>query len=264
MTSIDLVEFDAIGARKEITGSILQMIDDDKVGAFDLADLVSRDPILAAKVMKMANSVYYGLSGRVGDLKFAISVIGFITLRSIVVSSIINKVTPISKEAWRRYLVTAGLAAELAPSLDVDLGEAICGGMMLDIGELVLAHHDLSGYSRIIRDLAALPLFLRDSLTEQRERDVYSVSHSELSESLLRRWKFPEDICKAVGRHHSFSDTSTPLDKCLYSAAALVPYFHRNVEGLEESLILPEELMHANYAKMFEKVRSFVESTLVI
>ncbi len=259
---LSLKEFDDLGGRKEVSTLLLQMIGDEDIGALELARVAGGDPILSAKVMRMANSTYYGLSGKVKDLHFAISVIGFLALRSIAVSAMMEQLIPISRDVWRHFLSKAGLAAELSRYFGADQGEAICAGMVMDIGELVLAQHDLRGYPLLHREISKLALYLRNSVAEQRERQIYGMNHSELSRDLLLKWQFPIEICEAVADHHIWDEGDSALSKCLYSAAAIFPYYASHNLVLDPELQVPGELMHVDWAGLFEKVEKFVADTL--
>ncbi len=259
---LSLEEFEDLGGRKEVSTLLLQMIGDDDIGALELAKVAGGDPILSAKVMRMANSTYYGLSGRVKDLHFAISVIGLLALRSIAVSVMMERVMPISRDTWRRFLSEAGLAVELSKYFGADQGEAICAGMVMNIGELVLAQHDLRGYPLLHREISKLALYLQDSVAEQRERQIYGKSHSDISRDLLVKWRFPMEICDAVGDHHSWTKEKSTLSKCLYSVSAIFPYYRSRTTELDLELSVPEELMHVDWTSLFARVSKFVGDVL--
>ncbi len=260
--ALSLKEFDDLGGRKEISTLLLQMIGDEDVGAVELARVAVGDPILSAKVMRMANSTYYGLSGKVKDLHFAISVIGFLALRSIAVSAMMEQLIPISQDVWRRFLGQAGLSAELSKYFGADQGEALCAGMVMDIGELVLARHDMRGYPLLHREISKLALYLRSSVAEQRERQIYGLNHSELSRDLLLKWQFPIEICDAVADHHVWDEGDSALSKCLYSSAAISPYYISRNTAFDPELNVPEELMHVDWTALFGRVERFVTDAL--
>ncbi|SHE96227.1 HD-like signal output (HDOD) domain, no enzymatic activity [Ferrithrix thermotolerans DSM 19514] len=260
--TLSLKEFDELGGRKEVATLLLQMIGDEDLGAMDLAKVAGGDPILSAKVMRMANSAYYGLSGVVKDLQFAISVIGLLALRSVTVSAMIDQLVPISKDVWRRFLGAAGLAAELSSYFDADQGESICAGMVMDLGELVLAHHDLRGYSLLHREISKVPIYLRGQLAAIREEQIYGKSHMDLSAELLSMWQFPDEIVDSVRYHHKLRENDTPLSRCLYSTASVMPYLMESKIEIEHDLELPEEVMYANWVEIRDRMNRFVEDTL--
>jgi HD-like signal output (HDOD) protein len=256
---LNLDEVEELGSRREVASAVLQLINDDDTGALEVAHVASSDPLLSAKIMRMANSAYYGLSGRVSELHFAVSVLGFLTVRSLAVASLLNNLTPISKEAWKRYAVMASLASGVAVYFDVDSAMAFCSGMMLDLGELILAHHDPRGYRLLHKELSSLPLYLRDDLARERERSIYGLDHTEIGARLLRSWNFPNEIVEAVGSHHDSTPRGSHLARVLYVAAQLAPFYANGSEALDPSLDLPSELLHLDIKRLFESTASFVQ-----
>jgi HD-like signal output (HDOD) protein len=267
MSALPLVNLDQVnmlGARREVASAILQMLNDADAGARDVANVAAADPLLTARIMRMANSAYYGLSGKVNELHFAVSVLGFLTIRSLATASLLDKLTPISRDAWRRYATMAAVASHLAPFFNADPAEAFCAGMMQDLGELVLAKHDPRGYPMLHRELAPLPLFLRDNLAREREHDIYGMDHTEISAQLLRTWSFPEQIVDAVLRHHDPDRDLSELSRTLHSAALIAPYLPRGVDAWDTTIPLPDELLHLDMAELFGAAGQFVEEFLGI
>ena len=255
---LNLNEVESLGARREVASAVLQLINDEDAGALEVANVASSDPLLSAKIMRMANSAYYGLSGKVNELHFAVSVLGFLTVRSLAVASLLNNLTPLSKEAWKRYAVMASLSSGLAVYFAVDPAVAFCSGIMLDLGELVLAHHDPRGYRLLHKELASLPLYLRDDMARERERSIYGLDHTEIAASLLRSWNFPQDIVDAVESHHDSVQEGSSLSQVLRSAARLAPFYANGIEELDASIDFPDELLHLDLKKLFQATESFV------
>ncbi len=216
---IDLKEVEALGSRRAVAFGVVSLINDEKSENKDIARVANSDPNLSANILRMANSAYYGLSGHVDDLQFAISVIGFGTVRFLATAAVLQDFVPISKEAWQRYLATAGAAVHLAPHFDVDPSAALNGGITLDIGELVIAKQDPYGYISRLRELEKLPLHDRSSAAVEMETKAYGISHPGILARVLRSWKFPQDLYEAVEQHHLEYEPDEPLARVLRYAA---------------------------------------------
>lgn len=260
--TVDLKDLDHLGARREVASAVLQLISNEDAGASEVAKAASVDPLFSARIMKMANSTYYGLSGKVRELHFAVAVLGFLTVRSLAVASMLNNLTPISRESWRRFLVKASISSSLAPFFEVDPAVAFSSGMMQDLGELVLARQDPRRYAAVHKELTGLPLYLRDDLARERERDIYGMDHCEVSAQLLESWKFPSEIIDAVRSHHDHVHGQASLGRVLYSAGLLAPYYEKGYKHWDPTVELPPELLHLDVERIFLEASSFVEEFL--
>jgi PAS domain S-box-containing protein len=111
-----------------------------------LADVLQRDAALTAKVLRLANSAYYGLPRPVSEVRTACIVLGFETIRSLAVgvsvlealSRSVDEVLDLSA-FWRHSVGTATAAQALARRSQLDVGTAFCAGVLHDLGKLVLA-----------------------------------------------------------------------------------------------------------------------------
>lgn len=84
--------FDRLSPVSNVAFAVLEYVNRDDVGAADVALVTSADPVLTAKIMRMANSAFYGMGGQISQLNVAISMLGLITVRSIAVSTVLDKV----------------------------------------------------------------------------------------------------------------------------------------------------------------------------
>ena len=75
-----LEELEGMASQRPVAAQIVAVSNDDNAGAKELAAVLGADLALAAKVMRLANSAYFGMSGRVTSLQFAIAVVGFSTV----------------------------------------------------------------------------------------------------------------------------------------------------------------------------------------
>lgn len=167
-----------------------------------LADKIAQDQGLSAKVLRLANSPFYGLPRRVGSIQDAIMVLGLGNVRSLSLSAGVAQVFPavshglFDREAyWLRSFRVATFSGALAKSFRLDQQIAFTSGMFHDIGQLVL-------------DLC-IPEQFADLLEQQKisgadlietERSVFGFDHAEIGAEIIRRWNFPQNIEETV-RH---------------------------------------------------------------
>ena len=189
-----LSRLDQVPAQRPVAMQIVRMTRDDDMSSFRLAAVVGADAPLAARLMRLANSAYYGLSGRVRTMSFAVTVLGFTTVRSLALSAAagVGGKDPVPPGFWRRSACTAVAAGELARPLGLNAPDAFCLGLLSGIGQALLHHADPTGYA-LLADAA----HERRALIEA-ERHRYGASHVAVSAAALRAWSFPADMASAL------------------------------------------------------------------
>ncbi|MEJ2158785.1 MAG: HDOD domain-containing protein [Desulfobacteraceae bacterium] len=184
-----------------------QVMDDPKSGFKEIAKIIETDQAIAAKVLKVANSAYYGLSGMVNSIHQATVVLGYETLEQVITmvssSSLLGKqLKGYSLNAgvlWRHSLAVALasriIAKKRAPSLE---GDAFSVGLIHDAGKLAL-DGNLQQKKKEVRD------FLENKQMSflKAERHILGFDHTEIAHDLCQKWKLPEDHAEAMRFHHS-------------------------------------------------------------
>lgn len=188
-----------------VATKVLQLIEDEMVTAEDLAKIVASDPAVAARVLKMTNYSYYGCSRQVTTLSRAIAIIGFNTLKSLVLTASVKEMFKpnglTGKMLWEQSF-GAGLAASIIARRIKWLNpeEAFLTGLLQDIGKIILHHHDQSKFQTVVE------LYYNEEISfTEAESLVYPFSHAELGGFVLQKWNFPEMLVTAVIHHHSLN-----------------------------------------------------------
>jgi putative nucleotidyltransferase with HDIG domain len=199
---------------------VVQIVDDPDSGAADVAAAASVDAALTARMLRMANSAYYGLSGRVGTPGFAITVLGFATVRSLAAAAaagLTEDANGVPTGFWNHAAATATAASLVAPRIGARKPEAFCLGLLHDLGSALLHRCDPDGYEEMVGN--ALAAGESVSLAERR---VYGLSHEDAAARVLAAWRFPDELCRAVAAHHG-DPTAAPsaLAKALIAGEAL-------------------------------------------
>lgn len=170
------------------------------VGSAVMAQKIEIDQGLSARVLRVANSSFYGLSREVGSIQAAVTVLGFDTIRSLVVSAGFTRAFPVTKGStfdrhayWTRSFRVASFTEALAQSLGGGRQLSFTSGLFHDVGELVLSicipekfaeiqvQHEHSGVSLI-----------------EVERSVLGFDHAEIGAEMAKRWNFPQEIEHAI------------------------------------------------------------------
>lgn len=211
-------ELERLPASRAVAVRLVQVLDDPHAGAPEAAAVLSADPALTARVLRVANSVYYGLSGRVSTLTFAVTVVGFATVRSLaVVGAAGIGGDDVPAGFWRRSAAVAEATALVARRSGGGTAEAFSTGLLHELGSALLWRTDRARYAAVVRDAARPGRSL--ALAQHRE---YGATGAALGGEVLRCWHFPAEICDAIARRHDVVDrTAPPLARALQAGVVL-------------------------------------------
>jgi putative nucleotidyltransferase with HDIG domain len=199
---------------------ILENFNNEKVEVAVLANKISRDQAIVARVLRVANSPFFGLSGQIGSISEAISVLGFNNLRGLVMAaSIINAFPHTGKfdwaAFWRHSIGAAVCAKSLAKRVGLNPETAFTAGLLHDIGKLVMGVY----FPQVFEQAHE---FDDGSSVEslQAERAALGLDHAALGGEVAKRWNFPQAIREAVELHHTeaIAVTGKTLTDVIYVA----------------------------------------------
>jgi HD-like signal output (HDOD) protein len=196
-----------IATLPEITLKIIELVDNPRSTAQDLNKLISNDPALVSRILKVVNSAFYGLPGQIGSINRAVVLLGLNAVKNIVIAASLTKlfrggkVSPhfSAKDLWTHSIAVGVMSKMIVGKLHNALpDEAFLAGLIHDIGILV--------------ELQAL----REPLVEVAERaakesvkyidletQVMGVDHQSLGTALTMKWKFPRSFQYVTGHHHN-------------------------------------------------------------
>lgn len=186
-----------------------------------LARKIAQDQGLSARMLRVANSPFYGLTRKVGSIHDAVVVMGFNSVRSLALMAGLANAFPsgahrqFDREAhWKRSFCVAGYAEALAQCLRHDRYMAFTAGMLYDIGQLVL---DVCVPERFSAMLEQHKTTGQDLIGI--ERAELGVDHAQLGAEMARRWNFPVAIEHAI--RHWRTPGSEPVAGMVHVAALL-------------------------------------------
>lgn len=186
-----------------VATKVMQLLDDEDSTADDLAKVVSSDPAVAARVLKISNSSFYGAQRQILTLPHAIMMLGFVTLKSVVVAASVKQVYHpygLTEKLLWEHSFGAGLAARLiaAELRQINPDEAFLGGLFHDIGKQIMNFLDKDTFQEVMQRS------YNDDITfENAEKMLFPYTHEEAGGLVLKKWNFPEHLIKAVLAHHT-------------------------------------------------------------
>ncbi|MBI5659278.1 MAG: HDOD domain-containing protein [Nitrosomonadales bacterium] len=173
---------------------------DDNLDTSTLAHKIAQDQGLSAKMLRVANSPFYGLPRRIGSVQDAIVVMGFANTRSLALAAGMMGAfpqtagSPFDRGAfWRRSFRVAGYAQALADCLRQGQPMAFTAGMFHDIGQLVLDVCIPEQFAAVLQEHKASGLDLIEA-----EQSRFGFDHALIGAEVARRWNFPPEIEQAI------------------------------------------------------------------
>ncbi len=224
MQPLDLIKGSVkLVALPEIFIKLNEMVEDPTASASDVGRLISQDPALTARLLRIANSPLYGFPSRIDSISRAITIIGLRGIRDLVLAT--TTVDMFSRlrfdfldlrSFWAHSLYCAVGARLLAARCNaLHLEPFFIGGLLHDIGQLIMLHKlpEMSREAHLRARDGGLPL-------AQMEREVIGFDHAQVGGELLRFWRLPQNIVSAVAFHHDpAAADSAPLSAAVVHIA---------------------------------------------
>jgi putative nucleotidyltransferase with HDIG domain len=188
-----------------VVTDLIASMEDDDVCIADIVQKITYDQGLTARILRVANSPFYGLQNKVGTLSDALVILGFRAVRGMVLVLGINGAfrfdhcRGFDAEAYLRHGIGTALGARfLAPMAGQQVELAFTAALLHDIGQLVLASGFSPDYALALeyREKHDCPLVVA-------ERDVLGLGHPEVGAMLADTWRFPDSLRQAIASHHS-------------------------------------------------------------
>ena len=174
----------------------------------ELGDIVIYDQSLTIKILALVNSAYYGFSQQISSINIALSLLGLVKVKNIIVAVAMKPMMSNSgdKDLWKHSMrVAAGCEylADITKIMDSD--EAFISGFMHDVGKMVLNACNAKLYQKVKDKVLAgseiLPL----------EKALYDSDHVRTGSLLAKRWQLPILITNIISYHHSPSLSTIPV-----------------------------------------------------
>ncbi|MDO9365808.1 MAG: HDOD domain-containing protein [Methylotenera sp.] len=230
MTSIDdfFNSIENLPSLPKVVQEVMQMLGSEDLAIKALARKVEHDAVISAKVLKLANSSYYGVTRAIKTIDDAIAILGLSKLQTLVIASgVTSAVTQLPgldlKRFWRHSLVTASVSREIAKAIGQDTEVAYIAGLLHNIGVLLMT-------MVLPQTSVEIEALYSGGTVEERqkiEQAKMGFDHCQLGEELANRWNFPGEISRTL-RYYA-----TPLDK---NASGMAPVIYAAVHiatGLE-------------------------------
>ncbi len=216
---------------------LLWMLEDPRTSAADLGRLIESDPALSTQVIRLSNTAFYGLSGKVSSAWRAVTVLGLATVRAIATTAAFDlfseKGRSVPDEFWEHSVTTAAASAALARRVGIQPNDAFSAGLLHDVGTALVFRRAPRRYDTMMERHLAEP----ERPLVEIETEEFGVTHAEVGAAALGVMRFPADMVEAIGTHHTKPSEVEPLLGRLLIAADAVALAVDGIDSEENTEI---------------------------
>lgn len=240
-------EVSQIATLPEITLKIVELVENPSSTAQGLHQVISNDPALCSRILKVVNSSFYGMPGQIASINRAIVLLGLNAVKNIAISASLAKLFKggqlcpafSARDLWKHSVASATACKLVADAGKLGLpDEAFLAGLMHDIGLMVEMQHDRSKLIEVVNRLGVGADGAPSADMLAIEREVFGATHQEFGKGLCEKWKFPKNLINVCGHHHdpkSLPDGQRTLSTVVYVADRLVAStdngFHLDIQS---------------------------------
>jgi putative nucleotidyltransferase with HDIG domain len=178
---------------------LMGLMENPKTSLQEISKLISNDPVLATKILKMVNSPVYGFPGRISTVSQGVMLLGLNVVKGLLLGvSVFDLMQKAMIGLWEHSLGCAAAARTLAKKKGIrEFEEVAVAGLLHDLGKVILVLQFPNEYERLINDGADKGISIYEA-----ERDFFGVNHAEIGVWMTEKWSFPRNLVEIIGNHH--------------------------------------------------------------
>jgi putative nucleotidyltransferase with HDIG domain len=205
----------SLGSYGPVLQEIEQALQSPQCNLSTIGDAIQKDPDLTARLLRLANSPFFGFANRLSTVAEAVSLLGIQQIQDMIVASSVLeqfKGVPdkfVNKDSFWRHSLAVGITARLLamerrlPKPD----KFFVAGLLHDVGRLVLLSQAAEWAQKVFECYQAEKILLRDA-----EKKILGYDHQQIAAELLQSWSYPPVLVQAVAFHHAPNESAAKLD----------------------------------------------------
>jgi len=213
----------------EVARQLLSSLDDENSDLNSINEKIAIDHSITAKILRLANSSHFGANSRVVTIQQASALLGVNNIKNVIRMTLLSNSFPIPncegfdfKAFWRHGIATAVCSELISRTLHMKHDFAFTGGLLHDIGRLILATYFPSDYADVIRYRQSCDCSMLEA-----ERTIMRIDHTEAGLALAQLWHFSDAVQDTIRGHHN------PDVHGMNSLATVVHVANAIVHGLD-------------------------------
>lgn len=186
---------------------LVQMVQDPDTSAQDVNQVLAQDPSLAARILRMVNSAYFGFSERITSIRHAIVIMGFHAVKNLALTaSVLDSFESDGfstdvfdrKQFWVHSLSVAAASKLVAKQMGYpNPDEHFISGLLHDIGKIVIDQKAHDGFVEVLKLVEDQNILIREA-----EMKVFGFDHTQVGRWLAKHWNLPEELHHVIAFHH--------------------------------------------------------------
>jgi len=200
---------------------ITPLMESSNAGAEDIANVISSDQALSAKILRVVNSVFYGFPGRISNITHALIILGFDAVKGLVLSTAVFDMMKTGGffSLWKHSLGCAATAGIIAGRTNPPNPEEVSTAALLhDIGKVIIKIELPEESSRIDKVVAE-----KQISTYEAEEEILGFNHTTVGNWLCQEWHLPDKLTDPITYHHKPNLSSfAPLPTAIVHVANIL------------------------------------------
>ncbi|WDN87406.1 hypothetical protein BuS5_00374 [Desulfosarcina sp. BuS5] len=230
-----------------IAMEVNKMLRDYNTSIKELSALIKNDQAMTPRILKLVNSSFYGFKSKIANIDRAIILLGFNTISNAIVSVAIIDALSIKgssddfdiKNFWEHSVAVAITSRHLAEKSRLCLPEeAFTGGLLHDIGKIILSHYFPSLFKKVILSADENNITFYEA-----EKKEIPVTHAQIGAIMAHKWKLPDGLADTIKYHHAVKAGANDINLLMivHVADFISNYFiHSQDAKIDSALINPE------------------------
>lgn len=217
-----LTHADALPSLPEVVHHVMTSLKDDDADVDTLVYHINTDAVIVSRLLAAANASAFGLTAHVDSARQAFMVLGENRVINIILATaLINRYDSQTtafdaRIQWRHALGVATCARALAERIDLNREMAFTGGLLHDIGKLLMFTAAPAAYTEVMRLCTAQEMPTLDA-----EKSIFGYDHAAAGGQLATAWNLPYEITEAIAAHHEPDEHGSELGELIHAADAL-------------------------------------------
>jgi len=230
-----------------IAMEVNKMLRDYNTSIEKLSAVIKNDQAMTPRILKLVNSSFYGFKSKIANIDRAIILLGFNTIGNAIVSVAIIDAFSIKSSSgsldmnsfWEHSVAVAVISRHLAETSSLCLPEeAFTGGLLHDIGKLILSQYFPDLFNKVIISAKEKNVTFYDA-----EKKEIPLTHAQLGAFMAEKWKLPDCLVDTIKYHHAVKTSAKDINLLMTVHIADFisnSFIHNPDEQLDSTLIYPE------------------------